>query len=227
MAVDTNMYAETKTWNPFKGCEFDCSYCVPSFQAQAKRQRKNCGQCYNYVPHEHPERLGKIPSAPIVFVCGNGDISFCPIDYARKIVASIRQHDRPDKTFYLQSKRPAYFEPLLSELPDNVVLVTTLETNRNKGYEAISKAPRPFDRYQQFKRLDYSRKVVTVEPVLDFDVRVFASWMKVIEPEYVWLGYNSRPRSVDLPEPTREKLQAFVQAMREANIDVRFKTIPW
>ena len=39
MSEPSNMYAEAKTWNPFKGCAFDCVYCVPSFQRQAKRQK--------------------------------------------------------------------------------------------------------------------------------------------------------------------------------------------
>jgi len=135
------MYHEVKTWNPFKGCLFDCSYCRPSFQAQAKRQLHNCMDCYNYVPHEHPERLNKIPSAEIIFTCGNSDISFCSPDFTRQIIESIKRH--PQKTFYLQSKRPAYFEQFLSDLPANVIILTTLETNRDNGYREVSKAPAP------------------------------------------------------------------------------------
>jgi len=57
------MYSDTKTWNPFVGCLHGCVYCVPSFQAQVKRWgKKNCSLCYDYLPHPHPERLGKIPS---------------------------------------------------------------------------------------------------------------------------------------------------------------------
>lgn len=73
----TYMYEDTKTWNPFKGCKFDCIYCKKSFQLQAKRQKNRCMKCYNYEPHFHPERLNKIPKADLVFACGNGDISFC------------------------------------------------------------------------------------------------------------------------------------------------------
>jgi hypothetical protein len=40
----SNMYADAKTWNPFKGCRFDCTYCVPSFQRQAKRQMHLCSK---------------------------------------------------------------------------------------------------------------------------------------------------------------------------------------
>ena len=42
MTATPNMYPYVKTWNPFKGCNFDCTYCVPSFKALAKWQWKNC-----------------------------------------------------------------------------------------------------------------------------------------------------------------------------------------
>jgi hypothetical protein len=170
----SNMYADAKSWNPFKGCRFDCTYCGPSFQKQAKRQKQNCSKCYDYVPHCHEDRLGKIPSASIVFVAGNGDIAFCPPAFTRKIINAVASHkSRTPKTFYFQSKRPAYFEQFLPLFPQNVILLTTLETNRDDGYKAISKAPPPTERYRQFKMLKYPRKVVTVEPVVDFDEDVF------------------------------------------------------
>lgn len=74
----SNMYADAKTWNPFKGCRFDCTYCVPSFQLQSKRQKQLCDKCCKNVPYCHDDRLAKIPSASIIFACGNADISFCP-----------------------------------------------------------------------------------------------------------------------------------------------------
>ena len=96
-----NMYPEAETWNPFQGCEFECSYCRPSFQAQAKRQKQRCMSCYRYEPHCHPERLGKIPNAEIVFVAGNGDIAFCPPDFVHMILDSVELHSarHPGTTF--------------------------------------------------------------------------------------------------------------------------------
>jgi hypothetical protein len=224
---DSNMYAAAKTWNPFKGCEFDCSYCAPSFQRQSKRQKNLCQDCYTYTPHCHEDRLDKIPSAPIIFVCGNADISFCPPDFARRIIDRIVEHNTraPDKTYYLQSKQPACFEPLLGILPGNVILLTTLETNRDAGYAAVSKAPPPSVRYQQFKALKYPRKVVTIQPMLDFDHNPFADWICSIRPEYVWLGFNSKPESVALPEPTPEKVQKFAGLLRKAGIEIRGKQL--
>ena len=223
----SRMYAETKTWNPFKGCRFSCSYCVPSFQQQAKRQMRNCSKCYGFIPHEHSERLPKIPNAPTVFVAGNGDISFCDPAFVRRIIAAIveRNKKHPDTKYYFQTKRPEYMAQFLGELPKNVILVTTLETNRGEGYGNVSKAPKPSVRYGQFKSLDWPNKVVTVEPAMDFDLDVFSEWLISLKPEYVWLGFNSRPKSVSLPEPSKEKMLALAGRLKEAGIEVRGKEL--
>lgn len=221
----TNMYAKTKTWNIHVGCGFACTYCVPTFQAQAKRQRHNCERCYRYVPHRHIERLtpSRIPSSPIVFVGGTGDISFAPPSLIRAALPLI--HKRPNQTFYLQSKNPLYLSQFVADLPDNVVLVTTLETNRDEGYCRISKAPPPTERYADFITLKWPCKVVTIEPILEFDFGSFLSRIVAIEPEYVWLGFNSRPRKVQLPEPSEAKVYMFMRRLVDAGIKVKGKTL--
>lgn len=222
----TGMYPEAKTWNPFKGCLFGCSYCAPSFQRQAKRQKQNCMKCYQYIPHYHPDKLSKIPSSEIVFACGNGDISFCRPEFVRKIIEAIKQHkSKMRQTFYLQSKKPDCLKPYLHLLPGNVMLVTTLETNRDRGYDQISKAPVPSKRYRQFLSLKYPRKIVTIEPLVDFDVRPFAKWIIKIKPEYVWLGFNSKNKEVSLPEPSKEKVQRFIEILHRHNIEIRGKAL--
>lgn len=222
------MYAETKTWSPFKGCEFNCIYCKPSFQRICKLYN-TCELCKQYVPHYHPERLhpNKIPNAKIVFVCGNGDIIFCDPDYVRKIINVIKEKNKthPEITYYFQSKNPICFKQYISDFPKNVILVTTLETNRDEGYEKISKAPKPSKRYIDFLRLDYPRKVVTIEPVMDFDELTFLTWIFHIQPEYVWVGYNSRPNDVQLPEPSKEKLYRFLKALKDFGIEIKEKEL--
>lgn len=71
----SGMYPDTKSWNPFVGCLHDCNYCKYTFKRQMKRQKQRCYTCWEYKPHEHPERLkpGKISGRHgIIFVCGNG-----------------------------------------------------------------------------------------------------------------------------------------------------------
>ena len=232
--MSSNMYPNTKTWNPFVGCRFDCVYCEPSFKRQLKRVafKIKCTKCFDYVPHLHHPRMRRIPSAPIVFVCGTGDITFCPSWYVRTIFKAIDKHrPRKEKTYYFQSKNPIVFNKYLdwfNENQDKVILLTTLETNRDEGYEKISKAPPPSKRFKDFYELDYPRKVVTIEPVLDFDPSGFADWfLDFVEQEsleYVWFGFDSKKCS--LPEPTINKAQRFVTFLIDyCDIEVRGKSL--
>lgn len=229
------MYPDTKTVNFFVGCHYDCVYCEKSFKRQLKRvaSNLNCQDCYDYTPHYHPERLktSKIPSTPIVFVNGTGDIAFCEPSYMRKIFAVIDAHKpRKPKTYYFQSKNPFLFRLYLDWFranEDKVILVTTLETNRDYGYSEISKAPEPSVRFTDFYSLDYPRKVLTIEPILDFDLEMF-TWMVTRlhdqgTLEYVWLGFDSK--NCGLPDPSVEKTQRFVDNLQEYGIEVRGKTL--
>lgn len=229
----SNMYPDTKTWNPFVGCNWGCIYCVKSFQRQLKRVAGNidCISCFKYVPHYHPKRLSRIPSAPIVFVCGTGDISFCRESFVWEIFEAIDNHrPRKEKTYYFQSKDPKCFNKYLDWFKanqDKVILLTTLETNRDRGYDKISKAPLPSKRFKDFYELDYPRKVVTIEPSLDFDIKEFVEWFLMLRNqnslEYVWYGYDTK--KCELPEPTKLKAQVFVNQLRRFGIEVRGKSL--
>lgn len=182
--------------------------------------------CLTYEPHEHPERV-KIPSKPIIFVDGNGDITFARPEFVRETIGIIVVHARrcPRKIFYFQSKNPACLNQYLDDLApikDQVVLVTTLETNRDAGYDKISKAPLPSRRFKDFLALQWPNKIVTIEPVMEFDFDIFVDWIKAIGPRVVYLGYNSRPLKVQLPEPTQEKFWALRQALSQFT-EVRLK----
>jgi hypothetical protein len=171
--------------------------------------------------------LNRIPSAETIFVCGNGDISFSSKSYTREIIKSICAHNEkcPKKNYYFQSKLPKYFESFTEKFPDNVILLTTLETNRDDDYRKVSKAPPPSVRYRQLYELPYPRKVVTIEPVMDFDTDKFLRWIVDLKPEYVWLGFNSRSKQVVLPEPDKEKIQRFIKMLQEENISIMGKEL--
>jgi hypothetical protein len=249
--VMNGMYPDTKTWNPFAGCRYDCVYCEKSFKRQLKRVGRGpdvcqgsvnpfnasiglkggCTFCYTYEPHYHPERLGSIPNSPIVFVYGTGDITFCDLNFVRRTFAAIDNHKpRMVKTYYFQSKNPVCFNQYLGWFKahqDIVILLTTLETNRDEGYREISRAPLPTIRFKDFYELDYPRKVLTIEPVLDFDLDAFVEMVLKLHMqgtlEYVWFGYDSK--RCGLPEPSIKKAQEFVDLLQLHGIEVRGKTL--
>lgn len=229
---ESNMYPETKTWNRSVGCLYDCVYCGPSFQRQLKRVAEHigCEKCYTYEPHNHPNRT-TIPSAPTVFVYGTGDIAFYEPPQVRTTFEIIDHHKpRMEKTYYFQSKNPICFNRYMDwfkQNTDKVILLTTLETNRDEGYRGISKATLPTFRFKDFYELDYPRKAVTIEPVLDFDILDFVEWMLELKDqgtlEYVWFGFDSK--NCGLPEPTEELSQTFVNILTRNGIEVRGKSL--
>ena len=228
MKTKQNMYANVRTWNPFLGCKFDCIYCGPSFKRMVRRvyfcQGRKCDSCRDFVPHEHPDRLETMPTTGgIIWPCSHGDITFAKPAFIKKVIERTLQY--PQKVFYWQSKNPSCFKQYLPYFPENTILLTTLETNRDEGYNRISKAPMPSARYNAFLELKWTRKIVTIEPILDFDPAIFWDWMVQLNPEAIWIGYNSKPRAVNLPEPPREKTLRFIETLEAHGIEVRRKTM--
>ena len=220
--MKTNMYSKSvKQWNPFVGCKFDCKYCFSSFRRQAKRQKHNCMSCYNFEPHTHPERLNnslpRTEQDEFIFTCSNGDISFCSTDYLKQIVERIEGQSH--KRFLLQSKNPKTFERI--KFPENVLLGITLETNRDEY--VVSKAPKYSQRYKDFKQIPHPHKMITIEPILDFDLDEFVRWIEDINPELVWMGYDSGKNN--LPEPSLDKFNELHKRLIQSGYKVKLKTV--
>lgn len=73
------------------------------------------------------------------------------------------------------------------------------------------------------------RKVVTIEPVVDFDLKQFSDWILRLHEqgnlEYVWFGFNSKQNIIELPEPSQEKTQEFIDILEGTGIVVKGKSI--
>ena len=224
--MSDNMYQlSVKQWNPFVGCAFDCAYCKPSFQVQAKRQKHNCRKCYKYTPHNHPKRLkGSLPQTgymQFVFACASGDVSFCDKAFFELIVERIRIE--PNKMFLLQSKNPRTFARI-KDWPSNVILGTTIETNRPGKIHGHR--PTPASRAIALSEIECAQKMVTIEPIMDFDVSPMLRIVDIVRPCMVWMGYNSKPKQVRLPEPTIAAFRHLHWRLSLMGIPVILKHIP-
>jgi len=151
------------------------------------------------------------------------DISFATFDYFTGILGVLHSH--PKTTFYIQSKDPIYFCEYLERgfyIGDNIVLGTTIETNRNT--KQYSRAPIPTYRYDAMKILKH-RKYVTIEPIMDFDMDVMVRRIKEIAPEFVYVGYNSRDsKNKHLLEPSLSETEELIVEL-EKFTEVRQKLI--
>lgn len=211
-----NMYKDAFTWNCFVGCLYQCKYCIPSFQAQMKRfkptidkngKKRGCQLCYDYIPHFHPERLDnklrRTYGDQFIWACSSGDITFAKKEWIEQILEKVRKCS--NRTFFFQTKNPECFNNY--NFPDNVLLGITLESNRY--YPNISKAPNPETRYNDFLNLDFPRKVITIEPILQFDLAKFSQWIRNINPERVYIGYDTHKSG--LIEPRLAQTKSLIQ----------------
>lgn len=218
----SNMYPDMLPWNVFVGCRrFNCSYCDKSFKAQMKRQMpkfdkdgiqyRGCQQCYDYEPHFHEDRItkeyckkhfAKAKEDQFIWVGSSGDISFIKDENMILILEKIKSN--PDRMFFFQTKNPEWFQRWI--FPENVILGITLESNIH--YPEISKAPKPWKRATDFYFVQHPRKIITIEPVLEFDHDKFLPWIRDISPERVYIGFDTRKNN--LPEPSLDKVRKFV-----------------
>ena len=199
----------TRTWNPFTGCGFDCSYCWAKKLAEGKLKDTPRYRDNGFRPACHPEELkAKFKPGEFVFVSSMGDIAFCSIDFMREITAVIRAN--PQTNFLLQSKSPGQFNTR-GEIPENVYLGTTLETNRVYDRNYISMAPSPPARARTIMFNLHPHKFISIEPVMDFDVIEFSKMVIDINPEIVEIGADNYHNN--LPEPSWEKVSRIISIL--------------
>jgi len=187
-----NMYDfVTHTWNPVKGkCMHDCKYCYMKKWGNLKPIRLD--------ENEMGTDLG---NGNFIFVGSSCDM-FAEDVYSAWTERILEYCQQFSNTYLFQSKNPERFFDY--EFPYNTIFGTTIESNRD--YPDISKAPKIQDRVNAMIELHYrkERTMVTIEPVLDFDINGLVNMINLMKPEWVNLGADSGGHK--LPEPSKEKL---------------------
>lgn len=227
-----NMYAWCWTFNPFGGQCGLCDWCYvkTKFQWLYKYQGRvgfAYGQDGKPLPSlkknddllELSPQIAKLKPLPI-FVQAMGEIYHPHVkrDDRRLIYAHCRRFDNP---YLIVTKFPNRIEEDLKWLPWKTIVGTTIETNKGKLVQKYSRAPIPYTRFYALSTLKWGLKMVSIEPILTFDVRTLAGWIELIHPEFVAIGANSY-RKLQLPEPKKETVVEFVNKILHVT-EVRLK----
>lgn len=196
-----NMYSfVTHTWNPVKGkCWHDCSYCY--------MKRFNLKD----VRLDEKELRTDLGKGNFIFV-GSGTDLFAhtvPGEWISRVMNYCKMFDNK---YLFQSKNPGKF--MFFDKPVNSVLGATIETNRL--YEdIIGMSPHVSQRayyMTALKRFGFER-MVTIEPILDFDLFEFIEMMKEIEPDWINIGADSKDHK--LPEPGKDKILNLISELEK------------
>jgi len=67
-------------------------------------------------------------------------------------------------------------------------------------------------RLVDFGNLEYPKKMISIEPIMDFDVEDFCLYIERIKPEFVYVGFDNYGNN--LPEPSIEKVEEFLSRLR-------------
>jgi len=201
-----NMYPfVTHTWNPIKGrCWHDCTYCYMKRFPQ------------NDLRLDEKELKTDLLAGNFIFVGSSTDMFArnVPLEWIQQVLDRCGEAGKNEYLF--QSKNPARFMSslLVSRLSRSTpILGTTIETNR-LNYE-LSKAPDVYSRAMAMQRLYGAgfRVMVTIEPIVDFDLQPLVELIERCQPEWLTIGADSCGHK--LPEPDSEKIGELIAALRE------------
>jgi len=188
------------TWNVIKGkCPHDCSYCYMKTYPQPE---------LHFDDSELKTNLGQ---GNFIFVGSSCDVwaDSIPSDW----IAQILMHCRViDNKYLFQTKNPERWLTWRQDLfgfPSKSIFGTTIETNRPY---IVSRAPGTMQRMEAMKHI-VAPKMLSIEPIMDFDLDVLVQWVKEIAPEFVSIGADSKGHN--LPEPTGDKVKHLISELME------------
>jgi protein gp37 len=201
-----NMYSWiTHTWNTVKGeCPHGCTYCYMKRWGKQKPVR-----------FDYSELKTELGTGNHIFVGSSCDLfaSGIPTEWIHNTLQHCNIYDTNDYLF--QSKNPANFSYIRQHQLPIYKLCTTIETNRYYP-KYMQQSPIPDERAIALSKYVLDWKYVTIEPIMDFDLIHLVTLIKLIDPVQVNIGADSGNNH--LPEPSKEKLLALIDALKEFTI---------
>jgi hypothetical protein len=151
-------------------------------------------------------------SGKTIFVCSGIDM-FCE-DVADEMIERVLNFVTGyDNEYLFQSKSPGRFFEFKDKFPKRTILGTTIETNRQGLINEVSlRVPPVLHRALAIGRLpDRFKRMVSVEPVMDFDLREMFALITCAKPGFVSIGADSKGHG--LKEPSKEKIEKLMERL--------------
>jgi len=213
-----NMYPWVTKQRNFCGgeCPHRCVYCyVNTLKKKFPAVRQRYSGPLGLIEKELEKSEGK---GRMIFVqdCSDLFAKAMPCEWIERVLQHCRQY--PGNTYLFQTKNPIRFFDFVRQFPEKSFLGTTIESDIN--YPGISKAPSVTLRAEAMAGLNGFDKMVSIEPVMDFDLELFVDMIRKINPLFVSIGADSKRHG--LKEPSAEKLHGLINALREFT-EVRIK----
>ena len=198
-----NMYPWVDfTWNPIRGrCPHQCIYCY--YQADP-RYKDLIGE----LRLDEKALKDNLGEGRTVFVGSSTDMWTKMIygswdEWISKVLLHCNKY--PKNKYLFQTKAISSLLNFQSFLPPDVIIGTTAETNRPTN--RISKASLPFWRLSGLRQLSLP-KMISIEPIIDFDLNMFVYLIEKANPQFVSIGADSKGHN--LPEPPGSKIKELI-----------------
>jgi protein gp37 len=218
---NSNMYQNwiTHTWNPLAGeCNHHCSYC--QVQKNKTRFSKLQNKYSGKTRFDESYLNDDLGSGKFIFVCNQQDL-FADGNTSGAVRTVLELCCKyPENKYLFQTKNPYRFGvfKLWNEIPVNSVLCTTIETNRD-FWNIVKVAPSVLNRTLEMEKINIE-KFVTIEPIMDFDLKEFVEMIKMCNPKAVFIGADSK--KCGLPEPSEKQILMLIKSL-EKFTDVHIK----
>lgn len=212
------------TWNPVTGCLYNCKYCWARELALTKLKKSQRYQQGFKPSLNEAEFKVKFSKGDLIFVSDMGDLfgDFIQSSWIQKVLNHIDHF--PEADFLLLTKNPKRYHEFIDRMPKNAILGTTIETNIDRIVEEhnVSISPLPSKRYEAMKNLSWNKKMISIEPILEFDLNVLSQWVEDIQPFIVYVGYDNYNGM--MPEPLQEKTSQLIKRLSSNRLVIK-KTI--
>lgn len=186
-------------------CPHRCPYCAVQKTAAGRMGY------YSGPPRlEEKELSVRYGKGKKIFVDHLNDL-FCdsyPMEWPERVLAHCRAW--PENEYILQTKNTSHMNMFEDQMPERVILGTTIETNRDV---AGCRAPEAKSRAWNLRFTPATKYFVTIEPIMAFDADEMVKLIMTAKPDWVNIGADSKDHGLD--EPTKDEVMELAMRLAE------------